>query len=51
MRLFSALFQIAKLPLVVAKDAICAIPDATILKEPFESTKAQCERIDRELGK
>lgn len=51
MRLFTAAFEIVKLPLVVMVDAITAIPDAASLVEPFQSTRIQCEKIDRELSK
>ena len=49
MRLFSVMFEIVKLPLVVVKDAITLIPDAVSLQEPFEATRLQCDRIDRQL--
>lgn len=49
MRLFSALFHIAKLPVLVAKDALVAVPDLACGLEPFEATREQAGRIDDAL--
>lgn len=48
MRLFSALFHIAKLPVLVAKDTITLLPDLSN-GEAFESTREQAGRIDDAL--
>jgi len=45
MRLFSALFHLAKLPVVIAKDAITALPDLADGRL-FDETKEQAARID-----
>jgi hypothetical protein len=49
MRLFTTLFDLAKLPLVVAKDAVFAIPDSSLLQEPFADTRRLCEKLDDDL--
>lgn len=51
MKLFSALFNLAKLPLVVAKDVITAPADFSTLGEPFRSTKELCKELDSNLEK
>ena len=51
MRLFTTMFEVIKLPLVIVKDAVCAIPDSAALMEPFADTKRQCEIIDREISR
>lgn len=50
MRLFTTLFEIVKLPLVVAKDVVMVIPHTSIGQEPFSDTREQCEKIDEELS-
>ena len=50
MRLFTTLFEIVKLPLVVAKDVVVAIPDSAMGKEMFSDTREQCEKIDAEIS-
>lgn len=49
MKLFSLAFNLVKLPLVVAKDTFCAIPDSSMLKEPFSDTKNLCAEMDEDL--
>lgn len=51
MRLFTTMFELVKLPLIVAKDTVFAIPDSSMLMEPFADTRRQCEKIDTELSK
>lgn len=51
MRLFSAIFQIVKLPLVIAKDLVTALPDTSSGKGAFSDTREQCEEIDSELSR
>lgn len=50
MKLFKTLFNIAALPLCLAKDVVTALPDMSMGKEPMRSTKKQCEQIDEDLG-
>ena len=49
MRLFETVFELVKLPLLVAKDTVLAIPDSSMLMEPFEDTKNQCRKLDELL--
>ena len=49
MRLFSALLDIALLPVVIVKDVVCAIPDMASLKEPMGDTRSACAKIDNHL--
>lgn len=51
MRLFSMLFNIAKLPVAIVADAVCALPDASMGKEVGARTKEKCSDIDREISK
>ncbi len=50
MRLFSTLFNIVKLPVVIAADVVCALPDASMGKEVFERTKEKCADIDSDIA-
>lgn len=50
MNLFSMMFQIVKLPLVIAKDVATVIPDASDGKI-FSDTWDQCQRIDKEISR
>ena len=50
MRLFTTLFDLAKLPLVIAKDTVCAIPDSCVLQEPFADTRRLCAKLDDDLS-
>lgn len=50
MRLFKTIFNVVKLPLVVAKDAVCALPDASMGKRIFSDSEKQCEKIDDSLS-
>jgi hypothetical protein len=45
-KIFKTLFNLAKLPLVVAADAITAIPDSAGLDPLFERTRKVCDKID-----
>lgn len=51
MKIFTALFDMAVLPAVVAMDAITALPDASMGIEPFSRSRAQCEKIDEDISK
>lgn len=50
MKLFSTIYQLVKLPLVIAKDVVTALPDASTGKGAFEDTRQQCEKIDMEIN-
>lgn len=49
MRLFKTLFNLAKLPVVIAVDVVAAIPEAGCLMTPFERTRKVCDKIDDAL--
>lgn len=51
MRLFSALFELVKLPLVIVKDTVTALPDMSGGNGAFSDTKDQCEKIDEEISR
>ena len=51
MKLFTALFDIVVLPIKVAQDVVCALPDASGGRGVFERTRSQCEQIDQELSR
>ena len=51
MRLFSTLFNIAKLPVAIAADVIMLIPDISASQEVGQYTKDQCAKIDAEIAK
>lgn len=49
MRLFTALFDIALLPLELAKDVVMALPDISSDTPIFDRTRDQCGKIDDSL--
>lgn len=51
MMLFTAAFQIVKLPLVIVKDVVTALPDACGGKGAFSDTLEQCHEIDEALSR
>ena len=51
MKLFSAMFELVKLPLVIVKDIVTALPDAAGGNGAFSDTKEQCEKIDEEISR
>ena len=50
MRLFRTLFNLAALPLIVAKDIALAIPKSSCGQDPFEDTKAKCDDLDYSIS-
>jgi len=51
MRLFSALFNLAVLPVAIARDVVCLLPDLSCGIAPMSATKQTCENIDEEISK
>jgi len=49
MKLFTTLFNLTKLPIIVVKDTITLLPDLTTQHEPFSDTKRLCEEMDEDL--
>jgi hypothetical protein len=49
MRIFTALFDMAVLPIVIAKDVVMAMPDVMENEAPFQRTREQCMQIDSDL--
>lgn len=49
MKLFTTLFNVAKLPVMVAVDVVTVIPDL-MSGYAFERTKDQCEEIDASIS-
>ena len=50
MKLFKTLFNLAKLPIIVAKDAVMVVPKIMVLEEPFRDTKRLCEEMDEDIS-
>lgn len=46
MGLFKTLFNLAKLPVVVAADVVTAPVDLAMLGEPFKRTRNHCDELD-----
>lgn len=50
MKIFTALFDMAVLPIVAGKDVLMILPDLSCGKTPFEDTRDPCKQIDYDLG-
>lgn len=51
MKLFSTLFNLVALPVVVVKDVVTALPDVSTGRGAFRGTREHCEKIDEDLSK
>lgn len=49
MKLFTALFDLAVMPIVIAVDVVRILPDITNGDMPMGATREQCGKIDGDL--
>lgn len=51
MRLFTALFDLAVMPIVIAHDVVMILPDVSNGDMPMGKTREQCQKIDGDLAR
>lgn len=51
MKLFTAVFDLVTLPVKLATDVVCIIPDLMNSDAPLDRTREQCKKIDEDLFK